>query len=90
VPVLYPNPVSGPGPVTIQLPNYPGSEVVTIQVFTTAFRMVNSLPPKSETGGSHVTLPLTDRKGAPLADGLYYVLVTSPAGKSIVKLLILR
>jgi hypothetical protein len=89
-PVLFPNPITGPGPVTIQLPNYSGSGIVTIQVFTTAFRMVNSLPPKSEAGGSDVTLPLTDRKGDPLADGLYYVLVTSPAGKSIVKLLILR
>jgi hypothetical protein len=90
MPVLYPNPVSGPGPVTIQLPNYPGSEVVTIQVFTTAFRMVNSLPPKSEAGGSHVTLPLTDRNNRPLANGLYYVVVNSPAEKSILKLLILR
>ena len=64
-PVLFPNPVTGPGPVTIQLPNYPGSGIVSLQVFTTAFRMVNSLPPKSEAGGSDVTLPLTDRKARP-------------------------
>jgi hypothetical protein len=90
VPVLYPNPVSGPGPVTIQLPNYPGTDKVTLKVFTTAFRMVNTIPYDSQAGGSNISLPLTDRNNQPLANGLYYVVVKSPAGKSILKLLILR
>ena len=90
VPVLYPNPVSGPGPVTIQLPNYPGMGKVTIQIFTTAFRMVNTLNFVSEAGGSKVSLPLTDRNGRPLANGLYYVVVNTSAGRSVLKLLILR
>ena len=90
VPVLYPNPVSGPGPVTIQLPNYPGIGKVTVQVFTTAFRMVNTIPFGNQAGGSKVSLPLTDRNNRPLANGLYYVVVQSPAGKSILKLLILH
>ncbi len=89
VPVLYPNPVSGPGPVNIQLPTYPGTSKVTVQVFTTAFRMVNEFS-VTQAGGSVVSLPLTDRNNRPLANGLYYVLVNSPAGKSILKLLILR
>ena len=90
VPVLYPNPVSGPGPVTIQLPTYPGMAKVTVQVFTTAFRMVNTISFPSQAGGSQVSLPLTDRNNRPLANGLYYVLVQSPAGRAILKLLILR
>jgi xyloglucan-specific exo-beta-1,4-glucanase len=90
VPVLYPNPVSGSGPVTIQLPVYPGMGKVTVQVFTTAFRMVNTLSFPSQAGGSQISLPLTDRNNRPLANGLYYVLVQSPAGRSILKLLILR
>ena len=90
VPVLYPNPVSGPGPVTIQLPTYPGTAKVTVQVFTTAFRMVNTINFPSQAGGSQVSLPLTDRNNRPLANGLYYVLVQSPAGRAILKLLILR
>ena len=89
VPVLYPNPVSGPGPVTIQLPNYPGTGKVTVQVFTTAFRMVNEFT-VNEAGGSKAPLPLTDRSNNPLANGLYYVAVQTPAGKSILKLLVLR
>ena len=89
-PVLFPNPVSGDGPVSIQLPNYPGTGKVTIQVFTTAFRMVNTIGFISEAGGSLVALPLTDRNGRSLANGLYYVVIQTPAGKSILKLLILR
>jgi hypothetical protein len=90
VPVLYPNPVSGPGPVSIQLPTYPGTGKVTVQVFTTAFRMVNTLSFDNQAGASQVSLPLTDRNNRPLANGLYYVVVQSPAGRSVLKLLILR
>ena len=88
-PVIFPNPVTGETVTGIQLPNYPGIGEVTIQVFTTAFRRVNWFS-QPEAGGSVETLPLTDRWGHPLADGLYYVVVQSPAGKSILKLLILR
>jgi hypothetical protein len=90
VPVLYPNPATGAGPVSIQLPTYPGTAKVTLQVFTTAFRMVNTLSYDNQAGGSNVALPLTDRNNRPLANGLYYVVVQTPAGKSILKLLILR
>jgi len=76
--------------VSIQLPSYPGTGKVTVQVFTTAFRTVNTVNFPSQADGSQVALPLSDRNGAPLANGLYYVLVQSPAGRSILKLLILR
>jgi hypothetical protein len=35
-------------------------------------------------------LPLSDRNGKPLANGLYYVLIQTPFGKSVEKLLVLR
>jgi hypothetical protein len=89
-PILFPNPVSGDGPVSVRLPNYRGAATVTLQVFTTAFRMVNMLSYPNQVGGVNVALPLSDRHGAPLANGLYYVLVTTPDGRSILKLLILR
>jgi hypothetical protein len=88
--VIYPNPVKGPGPVSIRLPEYAGVADVSVKVFTTAFRMVNSFTVSHQAGGTDVSLPLTDRGGRPLADGLYYVMVTMPAGRSIEKLLILR
>ena len=87
---MPPNPVSGDGPVSIRLPNYRGAATVTLQVFTTAFRMVNTLSYPNQVGGVNVALPLSDRHGVPLANGLYYVLVTTPDGRSILKLLILR
>jgi uncharacterized repeat protein (TIGR01451 family) len=88
-PVIYPNPATGSGPVSIRLPNYPGTATVTVKVFTTAFRMVNEFTRQSE-GGTDIALPLTNRSGAPLANGLYYVVVTTPEGRAIEKLLIIR
>jgi hypothetical protein len=89
-PVIYPNPVKGPGPVSIRLPEYAGVADISVKVFTTAFRMVNSFTVSHQAGGADVSLPLTDRGGRPLANGLYYVMVTTPEGRSILKLLILR
>jgi arabinogalactan endo-1,4-beta-galactosidase len=88
-PVIYPNPATGSGPVSIRLPNYPGTATVTVKVFTTAFRMVNEFTRQSE-GGTDIALPLTNRSGAPLANGLYYVVVTTPEGRAIEKLLVTR
>jgi hypothetical protein len=81
--------VRGDGPVSIRLPNYPGIAKVTVTVFTTAFRMVNEFS-ATQAGGSDMALSLTDRRGQPLANGLYYVLIQAPSGKSVEKLLILR
>jgi hypothetical protein len=89
-PVIYPNPTNGRERVRIRLPNYPGMVTVKVEIFTTAFRKVNTLDFSHQAGGSDVALPLTDGQGLPLANGVYYVLVQSPAGRSIEKLLILR
>jgi hypothetical protein len=58
-------------------------------VFTTAFRRVNEFS-VNQAVGSDVLLPLSDRNGQPLANGLYYVLIQTPDGRSIQKLLVLR
>ena len=82
-PVIYPNPATGAGPVSIRLPNYPGTANVTVKVFTTAFRMVNDFTLQGQPGGGDIALPLTNRSGAPLANGLYYVVVYSPEGRAM-------
>jgi len=89
-PVIYPNPATGAGPVSIRLPNYPGIAKVTVKVFTTAFRMVNEIPYSNQEGGTDIPLPLNNRWGTPLANGLYYVVVYTPEGRAIEKLLIIR
>ncbi len=89
-PVIYPNPAKGGQAVSIQLPDFPGTATIEVKVFTTAFRKVNQFSQVNQTGGGNMSLPLSDQRGSPLADGLYYVVVTTPNGRSILKLLILR
>jgi hypothetical protein len=88
--VLFPNPATGPGPVTLQVSlSSPGQ--VQITVFTTAFRKVNTITLSNVPAGTtDVVLPLTDQEGTPLANGLYYVVVRTSQGRFTTKLMILR
>ena len=88
-PVLYPNPVKDSGPVKIQL-NLMANSGVKLQICTTSFRTVRDVTIPQVLAGAYVTLDLVDKANAPLANGLYYVEVTTNQGKSILKLLILR
>jgi hypothetical protein len=86
--VVFPNPTSGG---TVQL--YPGltsASNVSIEIFTVAFRKVAVLDDPNVQPGASVPIPLVDKWGTPLASGLYYVVVQTNQGRSIVKLLILR
>ena len=60
-------------------------------IFTTAFRRVNEITlPNVPAGTTDVALPLTDQKGTPLANGIYYVVVHTSQGRFITKLMVLR
>jgi len=61
---------------------------VTVKIFTVAFRMVREQTYYSIASGTPVPLELVDRRGTPLASGLYYVVVTTSGGQSIGKLLV--
>jgi len=63
---------------------------VQIQIFTVAFRRVNSFTLENVTPGAAIDIPLTDQWGNPLADGLYYVFVQTQGKRWVVKLLITR
>jgi hypothetical protein len=87
--VIYPNPGTGPS-VTIQVPLASSSDV-KVEIFTTAFRKV--LDEDSRMGyppADKVNLMLQDRWGRELANGLYYVRITTHQGRFIDKLLVLR
>ena len=89
--IVYPNPVTGPGPVTLQFTLVESANRVEVLVFTLAFRKVNEIVLSNVSAGTtDVALPLTDKEGRPLANGIYYVLVITPQGRSIGKLLVLR
>ncbi len=87
--VLYPNPSNGTQPLLIAVPLTAPADV-KVQIFTTAFRKVQEKNYPSQPVGIPVSITLNDREGTPLASGLYYVVVITPQGRSIGKLLILR
>jgi hypothetical protein len=87
-PVIYPNPSDG-SPVQVLPPPYAGMSEVTVEIFTTAFRKVKTEVHSSQTYGA-LTVTLVDDWQHPLASGLYYVVVQSPSGRSVGKILILR
>jgi hypothetical protein len=87
--VVYPNPVSGNGPVNLHIP-ITGLSEVKVEMFTLAFRKVLSLPVIHLNPGQDLPLPLQDSWGGNLSDGIYYVAVTVNGKRSIAKLLILK
>ena len=89
VPVIYPNPAPG-GTVNILPQAYAGISNVRVEIFTSAFRKVQDKTFENIPSGQSVSISLTDRWGAPLASGIYYVVVTTSSGRSISKLLILK
>ncbi len=103
IPVVYPNPSTG-GPVTVSATLSQASDTLSVQIFTVAFRDVqdNTVSTSSpgvtaSVSGSttaktwHIPLALNDKSGAPLASGLYYVVISNHNGyHSVVKLLLLR
>jgi hypothetical protein len=88
--VIYPNPSDGTVPARIQIPIRAVTDV-KVKVYTTGFRKIQQLdfyglgPADSE-----LTLPMSDKWGASLANGLYYVVVAMDQGVYRVKWLILR
>jgi hypothetical protein len=64
---------------------------VTVEIFTIAFRKVKEETFPQVLGGTDLPITMTDKDNNQLANGLYYVRVsTSNRDQSIVKLLLLR
>lgn len=90
-PLLYPNPVNGPGPAFIQVGFGSNEAWVEMKVFTTGFRKVKDKTLENVAAGiNNLPLDLNDDWGKPLANGLYYVVLTTPENKYVLKLLVLR
>jgi fimbrial isopeptide formation D2 family protein len=88
-PTLYPNPVKGTGPANLQVVFSQRQDFVTIKVFTTAFRKVYDDTVKSVPVGTFLYALDPDHfKGSAAANGLYYVVITTPSNKWVSKLLI--
>ncbi len=88
-PVVYPNPATDSNPVHIRLNTTVVSDV-KVQVFTTAYKKLQDFTVSNVPAGGDVALALMDKWNATLANGLYYVVVTTSQGKFVQKLLILK
>lgn len=89
VPVVFPNPLKGPGPTNLQVVFPETENFVTIKVFTTAFRKVyedtiQSVPQGTFTYG----LDPDHFKGSRAANGLYYAVISTPSHRWVLKILI--
>jgi hypothetical protein len=89
-PVLYPNPVKDPGPIHLATAFDQPHDFVTVRIFTTAFRKVLEKSAQIVPAGPfQMDLDPSDFKGSP-ANGLYYVVITTPSNRWVSKLLISR
>src|SRR5581483_2071214 len=90
-PILYPNPIKDPGPAILRIVLAQPQENLGVKVFTTSFRKVYedkvlNLP----AGAFQYALDPARFEGGAAANGLYYVLITTPSNRWILKLLIIR
>ena len=86
-PVAYPNPVTG-STVNIQLPVTNASNV-TVKILTLSFREVQTVD-IAQVVGNNLMVPLVDKAGVTLANGLYYFGIQANGQKWITKVLVLR
>jgi hypothetical protein len=89
--VIWPNPVRDAGLVQAQVTLPSPAYKAKLKLFTLSGRKIyeetiGALP----QGSSTLTIPLNDNGGAPIANGLYYVVVNISSGNIIGKLLITR
>ncbi len=91
-PNLFPSLVRGSGPITLQFLFTNPINTVDIKIYSTAFRLISNQLFTQIPAGANTGLPvyLISKSGAPLANGLYHVLVTINGKRYILKLLILR
>lgn len=90
-PLIYPNPLKDKGPVNLQVVLSKPQDSLSVKVFTTAFREVYKDTVLSVPSGMFLYGLDPDRfKGATGANGLYYVVITTPSNRWILKLLVTR
>ena len=90
-PSLYPNPVRGGDPAQLQIPLNQPQDYLTVKVYTTAFRKVYEDTVKTVPAGVFIYgLDTTRFDGGPAANGLYYVVITTPSNRWTSRLLILK
>ncbi|MGH7739198.1 MAG: CIA30 family protein [bacterium] len=86
---LYPNPLTL-GQTIHLYPALTSTSNVTIKIFTEAFRKIGGRIFRKVSPGQDLTLNLKNLSNQTLADGLYYVAVTTNRGQTVKKILVLN
>jgi hypothetical protein len=87
--IVWPNPVSG-GTLNVLLPAYGGSADVRLRIFTASYRKVEDVTFTNVPSGRGLQVHLADSWGRPLANGIYYVVMTTPMKTYTTKLMVLK
>jgi len=88
--VLYPNPVKDNGPVLLHI-DLPQTTDVKVRVYSIAFRKLREDNFSQVAMGTHdLPIPIQDKVGSTLANGLYYVMVDAGGDHKTLKWLIFR
>jgi len=92
-PIVFPNPAVG-NEFTILIPLGRDSAEVRLKIFTTAYRKVADVALGTMAAGfgpgNRRNLPLRDSRGRRLANGVYYLVVTTEWGTATGKMLVLK
>jgi hypothetical protein len=93
---LYPNPWRGSGGIQVHL-GFQAVQDVRVRIYSVAFHKVRDQEFPRVPPGGEIAMEVLDDQGNPLANGLYYVMVTTSAGTGeaegnrwTLKLLVLR
>lgn len=89
-PGLYPNPVGGSGITRLLIGFDKPHDYVTVKVFTTAFRKVFEDSVNYVSAGNFQLTLNTSQFHGQAANGIYYVVVTTPTNRWVLKMLVLR
>ncbi|MEM8485040.1 MAG: VIT domain-containing protein [Bacteroidota bacterium] len=87
----YPNPFVSHVTITVTFPEVVDFEAVTFEIFNTMGQRVALLRPASVNGRvAELVWDGTTDAGAPAANGIYFFVMTSPAGRHTHKLVLVR
>lgn len=87
---MYPNPVTEGDIVSLTVPGSVSGERLSIDIYTTAHRLVARQVVTPDAASGFITVILRDRKGSPLANGFYFIAVDTPSFRTLLKLMVLR
>jgi hypothetical protein len=89
---MFPNPITGGNGTTLQIFFNEPHDYVTVKLYTIAFRKIYEDQVNFAPAGNFIYYidPGKFKGGSAVGNGVYYVVITTPTNRWMVKLLVLR